>query len=146
MLHSLDLLRAAPWRMTKAVFFLPLSFAWMFSADKLFVSKTKPGEIRLLLKSSVGSQSLIFISLFSRSIFPLQPTGIKWLVKLWKCTLCYHSHPCINSESVCVSPCACAYLSMPDSAVLALVFEVIMSQRHRVKAPLLTQHIYIIVH
>ena len=40
--HSLDPLRAAPWRMTKAVFALPHSFSWMFSADKVFVSKTKP--------------------------------------------------------------------------------------------------------
>lgn len=35
---------------------------------------------------------------------------------------------------------------MPDSAALALVFEVIMSQRRQVKAPLHTQHIYITVH
>lgn len=44
---------------------------------------------------------------------------------------------------MCVCVCVCGYLCMPDSAVLALVFEVIMSQRHWVKAPLQTQHIYI---
>lgn len=32
---------------------------------------------------------------------------------------------------------------MPNSTVLGLVFEVIMSQRHWVMAPLHTQHIYI---
>ena len=39
-----------------------------------------------------------------------------------------------------------ACLCMPDSTVLALVFEVIMSQRHWVKAPLHTQHIYTALH
>lgn len=35
---------------------------------------------------------------------------------------------------------------MPDSAILALAFEVIMSHRHWVKASLHTQHIYIAAH
>lgn len=46
-------------------------------------------------------------------------------------------------ECACVFKCVCAYLCMPDSTVLALVFEVIMSQRHWVKTLLHTQHIYI---
>lgn len=41
-LHSLDPLRAGPWRMTKPVFSLSHSFSWMFSADKVFASKTNP--------------------------------------------------------------------------------------------------------
>lgn len=98
--------------MTKAVFFLPPSFSWMFSADKLFASKTKPGEISLLLKSSVGSLSLIFISLFSRFILPLRPIGIKWLLKLCKHTLPYRSSPCIDSENVCVCFRVCLCLFM----------------------------------
>lgn len=64
--------------------------------------KTKPGEIRLLLKSSVGFLPLIFLSLFSLFILPLWPIGIKWLVKLCKHLLPYRGHACINSECVCV--------------------------------------------
>lgn len=100
--HSLDPLRAGPWRMTKPVFSLSHSFSWMFSADNVFASKTKPTEIRFLLNSSVGSQSLIFISLFSPFILPLRPMGIKCLVKQCKHTLPYRRRPCTKSESLCL--------------------------------------------
>ncbi len=106
--------------MTKAVFSLPHSFSWMFSADKLFTSKTKPGEISLLLKSSVGSLSLIFISLFSRFILPLRLIGIKWLLKLCKHTLPYRSRPCIDSECVCV--CVFPSVSVPIYACLTVLY------------------------
>lgn len=97
--------------MTKAVFSLPHS-SLMFSVDKLFVSETKPGEIRLLLKSSVGSSvSRFYIVVFSFHT-ALRLIGIKWLVKLCKHMLPYRSHPCINSECVCVcfQVCLCLFM------------------------------------
>lgn len=89
----------------------------MFSVDKLFVSKTKPGEIRLLLKSSVGSSvSRFYIFVFSLHT-ALRLIGIKWLVKLCKHMLPYRSHPCINSECVCVFPS----VSVPMYACLTVL-------------------------
>lgn len=61
--HSLDLLKAAPWRMTKAVFSLPHSFFLMFSADKLFVSQTKTWRDKGPAKFISGLSSLLFLYL-----------------------------------------------------------------------------------
>lgn len=77
------------------------------------VSKTKPGEIRLLLKSSAGGLSLSLVpSRLTRS--PCAPLllwlmGIKWLVKLHKHTPPYLG--CPHDAMRAPAPwCMCAFM------------------------------------
>lgn len=90
--------------MTKAVFSLPHSFSLMFDVDKVFVvwNETQGDKVPAKIISGLLCFCRFFISWFSRSTLLSGLIGIKWLVKLCKHMPSYRSHPCINSECLCV--------------------------------------------